>query len=195
MAGRRKKWRLGLKIAGSMFAALLVIVFFPRPVEKPIKKQIRAHYGVSDPAFRESVGHLVSAPLLPGNKVATLINGDQIFPAMLEAIHRAQKTITMENFIFRSGNLSAQFVPALAERARAGVKVHVVMDSMGCSRLKQSELDELEKAGVDFVKYNRTEWHKLLRINHRDHRKLLVVDGVTGFTGGACLADEWMGNA
>jgi cardiolipin synthase A/B len=184
-----------LKIAGSVFAMLFVLIFFPRPVEKPIRKQIRATYAVSDPAFRESVGHLVNAPLLPGNKVTTLVNGDQIFPPMLEAIRGAKKTITMENFIFRSGKLSAQFVPALIEKARAGVKVHLIMDSMGCSKLEQSELNELEKAGVQFVKYNRPEWHKLLRANHRDHRKLLVVDGVTGFTGGACLADAWMGNA
>lgn len=62
-------------------------------------------------------------------------------------------------------------------------------------QLKQSELATLDKAGVRFVKYNRTEWHKLLRINHRNHRKFLMVDGEIGFTGGACLADEWMGNA
>jgi len=101
----------------------------------------------------------------------------------------------MENFIFRSGRLSGQLVPLLCEKAQAGVKVHVIMDSMGCSKLKQSELDQLENAGVQFVKYNRPEWHKLLRVNHRDHRKILVTDGLVGFTGGACLADEWMGNA
>ena len=195
MAAKRKKfWRV-LKIAGLILAALLTIVFFPRPTEKTIKKQIQAAYAVSDPAFRESVGHLVTAPLLPGNKITTLVNGDQIFPPQLDAIRNAKKTITLENFIFRSGKLSAQFVPALAEKARSGVKVHVIMDSMGCSKLEQPELETLEKAGVQFVKYNRTEWHKLLRVNHRDHRKMLVVDGTLGFTGGACMADEWMGNA
>jgi cardiolipin synthase A/B len=195
MAGKRKLfWRV-LKIAGLVLGILLIIVFFPRRAEKAIRKQIQAAYSVEDPAFRQSIGHLVTAPLLPGNKVTTLINGDQIFPPQLEAIRNAKKTITLENFIFRSGKLSAQFVPALAEKARSGVKVHVVMDSMGCSKLEQPELETLEKAGVQFVKYNRTEWHKLLRVNHRDHRKLLVVDGTIGFTGGACLADEWMGNA
>src|SRR5687767_6583637 len=155
-ANRRKFWRV-LKITGLVLAALLVIVFFPRPAEKAIKKQIQATYSVSDPAFRESVGHLVTAPLLPGNKVTTLINGEQIFPPQLEVIRNAKKTITLENFIFRSGKLSAQFVPALAEKARSGVKVHVIMDSMGCSKLEQPELEALEKAGVQFVKYNRTD--------------------------------------
>ena len=184
-----------MKISGLVFAVLLIVVFLPRTEAKAIRKQIECSYAASDPAFRESIGHLVAAPFLEGNKITTLLNGVEIFPAQLEAIRGAKKTITLENFIFRSGKLSAQFVPALAERARNGVRVHIIMDSMGCSKLEQPELDELKSAGVQFVKYNRTEWHKLLRVNHRDHRKILVVDGTVGFTGGACLADEWMGNA
>jgi cardiolipin synthase len=195
MAKQKKRWPRVLKITGLIFAAALVVIFIPRRLDKPIDHQVEANYSVRDLAFRESIGHLVSAPLLPGNKVTPLINGTQIFPAMLEAIDRAEKTITLENFIFRSGKLSAQLVPALAAKARAGVQVHVIMDSMGCSKLDQDELKQLEDAGVQFVKYNRTEWHKLLRVNHRDHRKILVVDGQVGFTGGACLADEWMGDA
>src|SRR5687767_12495305 len=114
---------------------------------------------------------------------------------MLEAIRRASNSVTLENFIFRSGELAKQFVSALAERARAKVKVHLIIDSMGGAKLSQNELEMLIEAGVQVVKYNRTEWHKLLRINHRDHRKILVVDGRIGFTGGACIADEWMGDA
>ena len=195
MKEKRKRSRTVLKIGGLVFIALVIIIFLPRTEAKAIRKQIECSYAASDPAFRQSIGHLVSAPFLEGNKVTTLINGDEIFPAQLEAIRGAKKTITLENFIFRSGKLSAQFVPLLIEKARSGVKVHVIMDSMGCSKLEQSELDELERGGVQFVKYNRTEWHKLLRVNHRDHRKILVVDGTVGFTGGACLADEWLGNA
>ena len=195
MAGKRKRLRGVLKIAGLVVVALAILILFPRPAEKAIRRQIEAPYGVNDPSFRNSVGPLVGAPFHDGNKVETLINGVQIFPSMLEAIRGAKKTIAMENFIFRSGKLSAQFVPELIEKAKSGVKVHVIMDSLGCSKLKQSELDQLEQGGVQFVKYNRPEWHKLLRVNHRDHRKILVVDGTVGFTGGACLADEWMGNA
>lgn len=194
--GVKRKWvGRALKIVGLVLAGVLVVVFIPRRIDKPIDKQVQADYSVSDPAFRQAIGHLVSAPLLPGNKVTTLINGDQIFPAMIDAMRRAQKTITLENFIFRSGRLSGQLVPLLCEKAKAGVTVNVIMDSMGCSKLEQSEVDALEQSGVLFVKYNRPEWHKLLRVNHRDHRKILVVDGTIGFTGGACLADEWLGNA
>jgi cardiolipin synthase A/B len=195
MAGKKKSVRKVLKIAGVVFGLALVVIFIPRRIDKPINKQIQTDYSVNDPAFRESIGHLVSAPLLSGNKVTPLINGNQIFPAMLDAISNAQKTVTLENFIFRSGKLSGQLVPLLSEKARTGTTVNVIMDSMGCSKLEQSEVDQLEKSGVKFVKYNRPEWHKLLRVNHRDHRKILVVDGKIGFTGGACLADEWMGNA
>lgn len=195
MARGRKNLRRVLKIVGIVFVAVLVVVFIPRRLDKPIDQPVEASYSVADPAFRQAIGHLVSAPLLPGNQVTILINGDQIFPAMIEAMRGAQKTITLENFIFRSGRLSGQLVPLLSEKARAGVKVQLIMDSLGCSKLEQSELDTLESAGVQFVKYNRPEWHKLLRVNHRDHRKILVVDGHIGFTGGACLADEWLGNA
>ncbi|HMJ90221.1 MAG TPA: hypothetical protein VK530_10415 [Candidatus Acidoferrum sp.] len=159
MAKRKWGWRRVLKITGLVFAAVLVVAFIPRRLDKPIDHQVVANYSVRDPAFRESVEHLVSAPLLEGNKVTPLINGEQIFPAMLDAIRRAERTITLENFIFRSGKLSAEWVPVLCERARAGVEVKMIMDSMGCSKLNQDELEQLEKAGVEFVKYNRTEWH------------------------------------
>jgi cardiolipin synthase len=192
--GKNRVGRI-LKILALVVAALMVVIFFPRRIEKPVKKAIKCEYAAGDIAFRESISHLLGRPLLPGNRVETLINGDKIFPAMIETLQTAHKTITLENFIFRSGELSAKLVPILCDKAKAGVQVHVIMDSMGCAKLKQEELDRLESAGVQFVKYNRPEWHKLLRVNHRDHRKILVVDGRTGMTGGACLADEWMGNA
>src|SRR5215216_1031500 len=98
MAGKKKTLRKVLKIAGVVFGLALVVIFIPRRIDKPINKQIQTDYSVNDPAFRESIGHLVSAPLLPGNKVTPLINGDQIFPAMLDAISNAQNTVTLENF-------------------------------------------------------------------------------------------------
>jgi len=180
---------------GLVLLLLLYSSSLSESAAKSVDKLIVSEYAVSDPAFRGVIGSLVGAPLLPGNKITTLINGVEIFPPQFAAIRSASNTITMENFIFRSGKLSAELVPLLCEKARSGVKVHLIMDSMGVAKLRQPELDQLEEAGVKFVKYNRTEWHKLLRINHRDHRKFLMVDGHIGFTGGACLADEWLGNA
>ncbi|HWN96574.1 MAG TPA: hypothetical protein VNT99_16210, partial [Methylomirabilota bacterium] len=156
MAGKKRRLGKWLKIAGLILAGLLTVVFIPRRIDKPIDKLIVVtNYSVGDAAFREGIGHLVNAPLMPGNKITTLINGDQIFPVMMDAIRRAKKTVTLENFIFRSGRLSGELVPLLCEKARAGVKVHLMMDSLGCSKLEQSELDRLEQSGVQFVKYNR----------------------------------------
>src|SRR6185369_9345682 len=117
---RRRKW-IGrtIKITGVVCGCILVIAFIPRRIDKPIDRAPQVTYSVSDPAFRDSIGNLVSAPLLKGNKVETLVNGAQIFPAMLAAITNARQTITLENFIFRSGKLSAQLVPALCDKARA----------------------------------------------------------------------------
>ncbi len=199
-ATRTKKRRpatRGKRIALASLASFLLLVgyvFLPRTPGKAIHHLVETEIAVEDPHFRESAGNLVHAPLTGHNRVEALQNGEEIFPAMFEAIRSARYSITMENFIFRSGTLSTQMVAALSERARAGVKVHVIIDALGSSRLADAEIDAMRDAGVDFVKYNSVQWHKMLRVNHRDHRKILVVDGKIGFTGGACLADEWLGN-
>ena len=143
--------------------------------------------------FRASLTNVTHSPFVEGNRITQLVNGDEFFPAMLDAIRNARKTITLENFIWRSGKISDQFIAALSERARAGVRVHVIMDALGTVQLKDTDIETMRKAGVRFVKYHRAP--KLHRINNRDHRKLLVVDGRAGITGGSCIADEWMGNA
>ena len=163
--------------------------------EKEIRRQIKTSYSVSDPEFRNSISQLLGAPLVAGNKVTELKNGDQIFPAMLEAIRGAQKTITLESFIWRSGKVSTQFSEALTERARAGVKVRVIVDAFGSWALGGREVKQMTDAGVAFVKLHPLISIKFLRFNHRTHRKLLIVDGKIGFIGGVCLADEWAGNA
>ena len=141
------------------------------------------------------MGHLVGPGILASNRVTVLVNGDQIFPAMLEAIRGAKKTITLETYIYWSGTVGEQFAEALAERARAGVKVHVLVDWIGSRKVDSSHLEVMRNAGVEVEKYNPLIWYNLARLNHRDHRKLLIVDGKVGFIGGAGLADIWLGNA
>ena len=161
--------------------------------EKRIGQDIQTNYSVSDRDFANSVAQLLGAPLVEGNNVVELINGARIFPAMLEAIRQAKKTITFEQFIWSSGQVSTQFVAALTERARAGVKVHAIVDGLGSTKLSAYDRDELKKAGVQLVNYNPPV--KLWRVNHRTHRKIMVVDGRVGFTGGVCVSDAWMGDA
>jgi cardiolipin synthase len=114
---------------------------------------------------------------------------------MLEAIGQARKTITFETFIYWSGEVGRKFAAALAERAQAGVKVHVLLDWVGSQKMDRSLLEEMEKAGVEVRRYHPLRWYTIARLNNRTHRKLMVVDGRIGFTGGVGIADEWRGDA
>jgi cardiolipin synthase len=179
---------------------LLLVVFLcagapARAVEKIIRSPIEVDYSVHDQTFRDTISHHLHDPLVPGNKVQELINGVEIFPAMLEAIRHASNSITFENFIWRSGVLSDQFIEALTERARAGVKVHCIVDSFGAFRFKHSDRKRLRDAGIKLQIFNQMYPWNFWKWNHRTHRKLLVIDGRVGFIGGICLADEWMGDA
>lgn len=130
-----------------------------------------------------------------GNRIESLNNGDEIFPAMLEAIHTAQKTITFETYIYWTGEIGRQFAEALAERAQAGVRVQVLLDWVGSLKMDDDLLDLIEKNGVHVYRYRPLRWYHLNRLNNRTHRKLLVVDGKIAFTGGVGIADQWLGNA
>lgn len=164
--------------------------------EKKILKPIHTEYTFTDPEFRETMSQVLGAPMLEGNQITTLVNGDEIFPAMLDAIRNAQHSITLEMYIWSNGEISKHFVDALSERARAGVKVHAIADGLGSSKLPRSYIRQMEEAGVHFTKYNYPHWWRFIkRLNHRTHRKILVVDGKIGFAGGACIHDDWAGNA
>jgi cardiolipin synthase A/B len=163
--------------------------------EKVVEKPIPRLYGAGDSQFSRTMGTLLGTGILDGNRVEALLNGDEIFPAMLQAIRSAKKTITFETFIYWSGSIGSEFTNALAERARAGVKVHVLLDWIGSDKLDASQLVLMEQAGVQVLKYREPHWYELGRLNNRTHRKLLVVDGQTGFTGGVGIADQWTGHA
>jgi cardiolipin synthase A/B len=163
--------------------------------EKKIQRRIRKLYDVGDEQFVRSLGTLIGPPLRRGNDVRELINGNQIFPAMLEGIRGAQKTITFETFIYWSGSIGDQFCDALSERARAGVRVHVLLDWVGTKKMEKGLLDRLEEAGVEIQKYHPLRFYNIGRMNNRTHRKLLVIDGKLGFTGGVGIADSWLGDS
>ncbi len=163
--------------------------------------QVKHQYPTSDPQFERTMSNLLGPGLLPGNKIVTLRNGDEIFPAMLKAIRGARRTVDFETYVYWKGKVGSEFARALAERARAGVAVHVILDWQGTQSMERSSLEEMKDAGVQVVKYNPLAWYKPnfwyspSRINNRTHRKLLIVDGKIGFTGGVGIADEWDGHA
>ena len=152
-------------------------------------------FTVGDATFLPSA--LPGTPLTAGNRLEILENGDGIFPPMLQAIAAARKTVDFEAYIFWSGAVASRFRDALVERATHGVEVRVLLDAVGSPgrKLESSDVDALKRAGcrVEFF-HPRAPW-KIWVLNHRTHRRILVVDGRVGFTGGAGFADEWAGNA
>jgi cardiolipin synthase len=163
--------------------------------ERKVERAITSPYGIDDPQFPLTVGSLLGPPLLAGNAITELLNGDAIFPAMLGAIREARATITFETYIYWSGDIGQTFADALAERARSGVKVRILLDWAGSVPMKRDLLDTLESAGCQVVRYHAPHWYHLTRINNRTHRKVLIIDGSTGFTGGVGIADSWTGHA
>jgi cardiolipin synthase len=178
--------------------ALLLVgagVLFYESSAKIIQLPISNPVSVTDPLFRESFGPLLGAEFSGGNTVQPLLNGREIFPAMLAEIRQAKKSITLESYIWSSGRVSDQFCTALMERAKAGVKIHALVDGAGDFKIKLDDIIRLKEAGVQFFVYARQHWYDLkFNVNHRTHRKLLVIDGKVGFTGGVCIDDTWMGN-
>jgi cardiolipin synthase len=183
----------GLVILGALLT-LLAFNLFNRE-ESEVRRKIEHRYAVSDPQFARSMGVLLAPAIVPGNRVETLLNGDQIFPAMLAAIRGARRTINFETYIYWSGQVGKEFADALAERARAGVKVNILVDWVGSQKMDEELLAQMEKSGVQIRKYHALHWYTLDRLNNRTHRKLLVTDGRIGFTGGVGIADEWSGQA
>ena len=138
---------------------------------------------VGEPAFvRTLEAHTLSTPV-PGNRAQVLLNGNEIFPAMLAAIRSAKSTITFANFIYEDGDISGELAAALAERCRAGVSVNVLVDAVGSSHMPRQYWTMLEGAGCQAAKYNSLNPLAIKRINHRNHRRILVVDDQSSIRG------------
>ena len=179
-------------------AATLFVVLLLRNLsssEKKLQHEVEPLYPIASDQFRRVLSSLLGPPIAPGNHVQPLQNGDEIFPSMLEAIRSARRTVCFETFIYWSGEIAEEISTALSERAQAGVKVHVLLDWLGSNRMDAELVSRMEDAGVEVERYHPIRWYQLDRLNHRTHRKLLVVDGRVGFTGGVGISDQWLGHA
>lgn len=183
-------------IAATAVASSFLTLFIKNFIsgEKKIKRRIPRRYNIEDPDFERSMSQLLGPPILGGNRIVRLENGDEIFPAMLAGIESAKTTICFETYIFAKGETAEKFSVALSEKAREGVKVHVLLDGMGCNCVTGKSLTRMREAGVQLEVYH-LHMHNLTNVNQRTHRKLLIIDGKQGFTGGVGIADEWCGNA
>lgn len=175
------------------FCTLLVVNLLPgEPLfEKPIPHVI----GVDDPAFARTMESMFASDVAPGHAIQTLVNGEEIFPSMLEAIGNARSTINFLTYIYWSGDIARRFAEALAAKAREGVEVRVLVDWLGSLPFDQDLIEIMTSAGVRFDRFRPLRWYSLDRLNNRTHRKILVVDGRIGFTGGVGIADVWAGDA
>ncbi|HYF59505.1 MAG TPA: phospholipase D-like domain-containing protein [Burkholderiaceae bacterium] len=184
-------------IAGVALAAFVVVVVVANlaQAEKRILHEVPRLYASTDEQFTRVLSVLFGPNVLDGNRIETFVNGERIFPEMLRAIQEARCSITFETFIYWSGEIGERFAEAFVERARAGVKVHVLLDWVGSKRMEEAVIDRLRSAGVEVVRFHPPKWRHLTRLNNRTHRKLLVIDGRLGFTGGVGIADDWDGDA
>ena len=190
---RRMFWTIAITALGT-FLVVMLALNFARP-EKKLSWRIEHRYALADTQFRREMGVMLGPSITAGNKITALQNGAEIFPAMLEAIKSARTSITFETYIYWSGEIGEAFSKALMERARAGIPVNVTVDWVGSVKMDRTLLEEMKAAGVRVQQYRPLRWYNFRRLNYRTHRKLLVVDGRIGFTGGVGIADLWQGNA
>jgi cardiolipin synthase len=186
-------WTIAATIAVTLAVVIVVINF--RTPEKKIQHQVSHLYGVMDPLFERQMGTLLGPAILTGNQITALQNGDEIFPAMLKALRAAKYTIDFETYIYWSGQTGEQFAQTLIERAKAGIKVHLMLDWLGSEKMAPQLLRRMRDAGVEIERYHALHWYSLGKLNNRTHRKVLIVDGSIAFTGGVGIADEWTGHA
>ncbi len=149
---------------------------------------------VDEPGFRHLLESLAGAPVRDGNRIDVLRNGHEIFPAMLDAIRSAERTIDFATFVYWRGDIAPEFADALSERASAGVEVNVLLDAMGAAKMERTLVNKLRDAGAQVEWFRPPHWYSIHKVNNRTHRKILAVDGRVGFTGGVGIAEEWTGN-
>ncbi|GAA2485246.1 phospholipase D-like domain-containing protein [Streptomyces thermolineatus] len=145
--------------------------------------------------MRRRLERLIGIAATEGNTLVPLRNGDEIFPAMLGAVEAARHTVDMMTFVYWRGEIARRFARALADRARAGVRVRLLLDGFGSRLIEKDLLDLMDDAGVEVAWFRKPLWLSPFKQNHRCHRKVLVVDEEVAFTGGVGIAEEWCGDA
>ncbi len=173
---------------------LLFCLFFIR--RSALDYNLTHTFSIQSPEFFQSALALTDPVPITGNKIDLLINGDEFFPAMLGAIRGAKQTINFQSYIMKSDTVGHEFRDALAERAKAGVEVRIILDGIGSGwGLDNSDVRLMKDAGCKFAYYHPVASWRVDRTNRRSHRRALIVDGTVGFTGGAAFSDEWAGHA
>jgi len=181
---------LVVAITGILLQLLLLLVALFEP-SLPYRIERLSTPGLESQEFARVLGTLADAELHHNTQIEVLTNGDTFYEAELQAIAAAKSHICIEAYILQRGDIASRFVRALAERARAGVEVRIVLDALGSLFTQPATFQELTDAGGQVCWYTPFRWYNLTRLNHRTHREMLVIDGEVGFIGGAGIADHW----
>jgi cardiolipin synthase len=174
---------------------MAAISYLIAPVESAPRYGLDHEFPVDSLEFLTTLAGATGVPFTTGNRIDLLNNGDEFYPPMLQAIAGAQTSITIEAYIYWEGEVGRQFARALADKARSGVSVKILLDAVGSASIGDEILKTLESGGCQVAWYNPIRWYTIGRFNHRTHRKSLIIDGRVGFTGGAGIADQWLGHA
>jgi cardiolipin synthase len=173
-------------------AAILLLAASCAHVNTDLTKLPAVELG--EPAFYPTLQAYAGAPIVGGNGVQILLNGEEIFPAVVAAIRAARTSITYAQYFVEEGPVVDDVVEALAERCRAGVPAHILLDGFGTLTMPPRYTDTLRQAGCQVKTFRAVRPWALRRANNRNHRRILVVDGRVGFTGGSGVSRKWMGN-
>jgi cardiolipin synthase len=184
-------------LAGLGAAALLYAIYALATAEPTdvLPRSLSGEVAPQDFDLGTTLAANIDAPLVDGNRVELLENGDEIFPPMLEAIRAAEQSVNMLTYIYWQGEIARRFARELAAACRRGVEGRVLLDAVGAARMDEALIEEMRAAGCQVAHFHPPRWNELRRMNRRTHRKVLVVDGKMGFTGGVGIAEEWTGDA
>lgn len=180
------------------FGILLIVSFVAllfAPPETSPTYGLDHDFAVDSDEFLDTIAGATDTPFSLGNNIEVLNNGDEFYPRMLADIQNAQRSITMEAYIYWAGDIGRKFAEALAAKAREGLTVKLLLDAVGSATISDEILDILQNSGCKIAWYHPVHWYTIQRVNNRTHRKSLIIDGRLGYTGGAGIADHWLGNA
>jgi cardiolipin synthase len=177
------------------FVSLMVLALLFEPPEHSPTFGLDHTFSIESEEFLCTISGATDTPFSLGNRIDILNNGDEFYPRMLADVHEARQSITLEAYIYWSGDVGLQFANAFAEKARGGLAVKLLLDAVGSSTISDEILDLLAGAGCQIAWYHPIHWYTLRRVNKRTHRKSLIIDGRVGYTGGAGIADHWLGCA
>lgn len=188
------RWLLALAIVGGLSIVAGLVTLFSALGRRPSKLDVSQGVAVDSAEFLSSVAGVAGSPAQAGGTVELLNNGDAFFPALLDSIRTARHSINFLVFIWEPGKASDQVFAALVERAKAGVQVRLLLDGFGGDAPEES-LKALKDAGGKVALFRPPRFGKLTRFHKRTHRRAIVIDGETAFTGGIAIGDKWLGNA